>query len=153
MILAMNGGTGYQINNGLEIIFNFTAAVKENTELFDSTILVLAKENGIPNNLNGALKYELEKLDDKTSAFNYSVKVDFSGENVVDFNLSLNGKGQNEIGKTLELTMVKESNGVNLGDTSQEELVKIEEQMVRGFTNYLMSNPGLQQMVMESLIP
>lgn len=110
-----------------------------------------SNEKGAPQTFNGSFAYNTEETSDKTAIFDYTIKANLAFEKMPDLNLVLSGKGNYEIGKTMTLPIVNEGNAINLANTSKVEMEKINEQMGQGFTNYILGNPALMQMVLSGM--
>lgn len=151
-VTVLSKSTSKENPKNSEIAVNFTTTKKDKAQKFDSTILVKSTEKGVAQTFNGGFTFNLEETSDKTANFDYAVKANLNAQTMPDLKLVLSGKGGYEVGKTMTLPTVNESNAVNLGTITKADMEKIQEELGKGFGNYVMNNPVILQSVLASML-
>lgn len=152
VITVLSKSTSKENPTNSEITVNFTTANKDKIQKFDSTILFKSTGKGVTQTFNGGFTFNLEETSDKTANFDYAVKANLNAQTMPDLSLVLNGKGGYEVGKSIALPTMNETNSVNLGTTTKADLEKIQEELGKGLGNYVMSNPVILQTVLASML-
>lgn len=151
-VTVLSKSTSKENPQDSEVTVNFTTTHKDKTQKLDSTILVKSTKKGVAQTFKGGFTFNLEETGDKTASFDYAVNADLNAQTMPDLKLVLSGKGGYEVGKTMTLPTVNETNAVNLGTITKADMEKIQEELGQGFGNYIMNNPVILQSVLASML-